>query len=568
MLHNDIIRLIITYLDPLSLEPFFNLHKVDFRLSFKYDAYYFPRLTVQEFERIFRQFPNIKITGVAINISKLKKITRYHHILKFDLNGSFINIHKLRNHRITHLSLRSKKALTLNLEPFDNCMRHIDIMFCNLENIKGISFCTALKSFRASNYANISELTCCPELRTLELRGCNNLDVLYKLNLRTLILNKCTILNLPTNCINLRTLDLTTCVILKLPTNCINLQKLILYDCHNLTNVNELSGCINLRTITISSCHNIENIDGLNGCDTLRILTLQCCNKLGSISKLSQNKKLQKIDIWWCKNLTGVEDIIKFCSPQKIEISSCKKAIKINELINCSSLCEFEVVDCGKNKWEFTTNCTKLEIIRIDNYTEDFRNLTNCTTLKKLEIVDSNNLISLFGLPYHHLKELKLDWCRNLINLNPLKECTSLTHLRLTECHILKDLSPLSNLTKLTHIDVQFCTNIQNIDDLYNIPELYELNLAGCHKLKSLNVLTQHSHISFLKLDECTSLEALPNLSKSQLRLIQFRYCDNLKDITTLFHCTKLKNIYTSEALMDTLKINAKSLPKDCEISL
>lgn len=631
-MNNDILRTIITLLDPPSLIPFFNTHQIDFNLHFTYDAYK-TRLRRKEFIYIFNHFPNIKLIGLGI--TKLKSTSQIQNSLlslkKFYIHKLFTNFHELTPYNLTHIKFhisdnksKSNPNLNLDLAPFNNHLRSLNLNYSEAINVTNIQLCTKLKSFKNmfSTPTNANNLTQCRNIKILKIGKCINLNAISTLTkLHTLTIDKCEELELPpmNTCTSLRKITLkayTHITHINGLNKCSSLQHIHIDNCKKLQNVNGLKECSSLQIARITGCEQLKNIDGLHNLN-LKYVCIKFCDKLNNINGLSECSSLQRIEMSFCKKMTNInalttcinlrkidlwhldylEDInnviISCHMLQCIKIIKCRTAFrKTRDLINHKNLKTFYVNDSGKQKWFFSKECTNLENINVDKCNDHLINYVNCTSLKKLQIYNSSNLTSLSGLPNHkNLITLHLHDCSNLTNVKILNECTKLTHLSLSECKALTNLDMISHNTHLTHIDLSFCTQLKNIDGLSaSAINLQELELTECTSLTTTSIahiLPKCINLRRLSLDKCTNIESLSDLSNCKLRAIQMSHCTNLNnisglanchylqlvvltnnpkllDITPLFSCPQKFDIHVSEQMMEKFKNKSITFPKQC----
>ena len=104
------------------------------------------------------------------------------------------------------------------------------------------------------------------------------------------------------------------------------------------------------------------------------------------------------------------------------------------------------------------------------------------------------------------IKSLDLHDCRQLTNVDALKDLKELQTLNLGGCIQLTNIDGLKNLTALRTLDLDGCTQLTNIDGLKDLKGLRELNLGDGVQLTNIDALKDLKGLRILYLGGCTQL--------------------------------------------------------------
>ena len=131
--------------------------------------------------------------------------------------------------------------------------------------------------------------------------------------------------------------------------------------------------------------------------------------------------------------------------------------------------------------------------IRNGQALHDLSVLQGLTRLITLEIHEATNLINVDGLKNcTTLQQIYFLDCTTLANVDGLKGLTALSNVTINSSHLLTNVDGLKNLTSLQDADFSDCTGLTNLDALKGLTALETLYLGGCTKLTK-------EHITALK---------------------------------------------------------------------
>jgi hypothetical protein len=183
-----------------------------------------------------------------------------------------------------------------------------------------------------------------------------------------------------------------------------------------------------------------------------------------------------------------------------------------------------------------------------------YLDLDNCPRLTKIDALaavsaqlcslsmnNCKNLANLDGLRNHrHLTYLKLNGCEKLQNVDAVSGAPNLESVELNRCVALLNVNGLAKHTQLRHLRLRGCTSLLSIDGLRNVL-VQQLDLSGCRALKSIDPLKACGQLEELNLSNCVeltninALAGLPNLYR-----LNISGCPKLTDLSALAHIKKL----------------------------
>lgn len=260
----NILNIMLSYVKPKNLIKFFIIHKLNFNIRFQYDAYNYS-MTNNELEYVFRNFPNIVVTGLNIDT------------IDGDLDLE-ISINRLKRVKL------EGKYFSCSDSFYDRC---------DFEAMNGLKACQNIVSFKIckSNVINLEALSKCKKLRTIILDSCTSLSNM----------------NIPSEC--LRNVNIYQCYNLAYLNDIFeNVRYLNIVYCVSLNNIEALKKSKNLSYLQISNCKSLIDISVLENCKKLRSLCIRCCNNIELMPNLTKCKKLQYVTIERCIKLKGYDN--------------------------------------------------------------------------------------------------------------------------------------------------------------------------------------------------------------------------------------------------------------------
>ncbi|CAN1270492.1 Disease resistance protein L6 [Linum perenne] len=256
-----------------------------------------------------------------------------------------------------------------------------------------------------------------------------------------------------------------------------------------------------LETLCIFQAPNLANLDGLQNLELLKELTVQACAVLGKLPSLEKLTKLNKLEIGWCGALAKIHGM-----------GELGESLSHLEIISCSSLVDMEVVH----------SMLKLETLILKDIplTKVLPPaLSMFTKLRRLTI--DENWVSLRQFPdlsdLKNLRELKIRYCKNLIEVKGLDRLESLEVLVLWVCRSIKKLPDLSGLKSLKKLDVSGCKQLTEVKGLGSLHSLEDLSMLNCRSVKELPNLSGLKKLRKLNLRKCRQLNEVNGLEGLEL---------------------------------------------------
>lgn len=315
------------------------------------------------------------------------------------------------------------------------------------------------KDVKTITVQNISK-RCGGFLRTLSLRGCQNID-------------DGTIEVFAANCTNIMNLNLSDCKMVSdkalrsLCKRCHQLKAINLYSCAQVTDtgLKQLaSGCAELREIDVSFCHRISDAGVAaitSACPEIKRLVLRGTSISDeALSTIANNcTKLENISVSYCSiSSSGLIQIAERCNNlNEIHCARCPnvtdsmlnalgrftKGLKTLDVAGCNSISDHAV-------HSLASACPRLE--RID--LEECLHLSDATLFQ-------------FALHCPEVKEFALSHCENISDEGIRHLCSgelrlTLEQLDLDNCPLLTDISLklLATCPNLRHIELVDCLQI------------------------------------------------------------------------------------------------------------
>lgn len=331
-----------SYVKLSNLHKFFIIHKLDYTKTFKYNIIH-QKLTVDELIDAFDVFPNIKLIGARISISK------------YDLNFEQILpiIRNTNNLIITNDYRESQISSHLSANGM------IDTIIKNTPNLKSltidcvctltISVITHLKKlktiiFKLCSLLNFDSIHTLPNLQHICLENCRlqQINDLYKChNLRKFNLKVYNPINFPQilpftklrsfsyipQQIHMNNISLTYTPSFA---PCTNLQIIDLGGNTSLTDISSISYLTHLTRLNLHYCTSLHDISSLSSCLQLKWLKLQSCRSISSISVLSSLHNLERIFVADCPLILSIEPLYT-CNNLKVIYVSINRNFVVDE---------------------------------------------------------------------------------------------------------------------------------------------------------------------------------------------------------------------------------------------
>ena len=574
----NLTSLIITYLTPFQLYPFFKENKIPLTTSFRYDAsnwtinftdrtgpisFYSsspsssptPIMWPDEFAAIFSNFPCAIITGLGI-------------ITNYIPPNIFQRLHIRYPQKLIHLKIYGFSQYVLYHEdlPFPPSLKTLIISNCHLSdpptqieqlfNLRtlDISSCTGSTELNFKNCKKLRNL----KLPTLEFfkfhkildpddmriqyftnltQKVRKLDVhppiiphhlilyphLHHIHLRNLKFQSLSILHK-----SLQSIIFTACSIEDLDISS-NLMHIAFYNCNKLSNLEFLQSCTNLKSITTELCFNLK-IDAkvFDACTNLTKVKFVTAHSIRNMQMWKNNIILTELEI--NQNI----DDQPFDYP--INMFPNLETLKLNNLSSkFSNLCQLIVL--------YQKNLKILKLVMSDiNFDINYL-IKECSKLEEIDLTYVTIIIT-SPVPTHDLnlslKRFRLDECI-VKNLDFLCGLSTLEHVEIIECD------------SLQHIRLKGCNALQNviIDDCDNLTRINDINstnivITSCditcfEKLGGANTRT-------LTIHDCPKIEYFTLAPTcTMLRTCDISECNNLRDVQGLEQNSHIQHIAIHE---------------------
>ncbi|KAD7476978.1 hypothetical protein E3N88_00114 [Mikania micrantha] len=294
------------------------------------------------------------------------------------------------------------------------------------------------------------------------------------------------------------------------------------YDQHSFSSLKELEvyNCSKLKYLfPICVTNGLKKLEKLKvvRCDVLEALMQNDGREINGVVELPQLLDLNLDDL---PNFTSIYPVnnnicslfdiqVKFAKLEKLRIRNMKKLKQIwgyesdsseeEEVNNVSMLIEIEVLDCDSLVNLFSINqvrlLTHLERVQVER----------CGSVKELFNINLECVGHEIENNISMLREIRVNGCKNLVNLfpaNPMRLLTHLESLIVANCGSIKE---------LFNIDQECLSNeVEN-----NVFMLREIKVEKCDRLENLfptNSMRTLNHLERLEVRDCGSIEVIFNI--------------------------------------------------------
>ena len=477
----DILNIILSYINPPLLAPFFIQNNINHAITFKYNPTIHNLVLINSHRTIFKFFPNIKLTHLTV------------HDINIDINLIHITHLHLKCNPPPYSSWSQFNPNYLNLAqlcPHLISFQISDAFFLDLQLINACTHLTTLHLSHITTITNINTLLTCPHLKTVKFKSCIIQSWFY------LTISKC---------LALTTLHFIACKhhtdLNVIQLNCPHLYNYIISGPINISNAHHLR-THNYPTLhTISIIHN-PNLINLNHLPThnLHKLDLSGSSSLQHIHPLKTCTNLRTLILSKCSNLISIEGL-EFCTKlSSLLLDHCSRITHLNPL----------------------TGCPNIKLL----------GLSSCLALNN---IDGLRGCKLTGIDFRN--------CHILPTIKPLNMSHNLQYINLINCHQITDLTPLNNCSKMKYINIRGCINITNITTFSHFTSLRALDIQHCDSLKDIVILKtctvlQYALVSNQNLEpfsSCINLLSI-EIDGSPVDLTPLINCINLKIIKLNYH--------------------------------
>lgn len=276
----------------------------------------------------------------------------------------------------------------------------------------------------------------------------------------------------------------------------------------------DLSGLSRLDNVRIADSR-LSDLDGLKG---THIINLDYTGEAMDFSPLDGCERLRYVSM----DLTGdgPEDLASFGPPSLIHLTLSaggENGVKeASGLLNCNKLTEVNFNDLRLN---------------------DLSCLANARSLIHLNLNNLPALTSLNGLMEHkELKDVRIDNCSELSDLNALIGCPGLEHFEAEDFHT-SDVSFLSGASSLNSLYLRNSDSVRSLHGLENHTALNEIECENLRNLTDISALSGCTGLNRVKFSECFDLKdvtlvvSLPRLRALELYGAGPDHVDYLADI-------------------------------------
>lgn len=478
-----------------------------------------------------------------------------------------------------------KEILVMGMEKGDE--RDVTESLTFIENCAGINVfdCTKLKELKVSSNElksiTLPKVPCLEMLDLKELPGeCQLPDLSLYNNLKFLSIDyqhHCLLskleLPLPTMA-NLEELKLSILLLsgdLEATVldfkHCEKIKKIEL-EYINLENL-DLSQKASLEECNLSYQHVLKELK-INDCESLKRLKINKAKKLEyiSLSKLHNLEELflsccgiKSLDFAHCINLKSLKisrcpldekfNLSHLINLEKLSLSDC--GLESIDLSHCKKLKSLYIRKLSIEKWDISVleNLEELTIKECDLADLTSLNLSKCKKLKRLKIIECENIKHLNLSMLANLEELLLEQCASVSSYD-FKGCLKLKNIIIDgACGACpQDFSALPNLEKLSgescpNIDLAklkvlkiiFNAELKNLESL-KLSNLEELTISNC-TLTHLD-FKNLQNVKRLTIKCCSKLETIDFSKLPKLEMIEIFACPNIKELD-LSPCKNLK---------------------------
>lgn len=449
----DIIRLIITYLEPLQLQNF-----VHPETKFKYNCFDFV-MSMNTHSYIFGKFKNVVIVGMNI-VGPIRGKLDDLRMLSLS-EWAILDVNKF---------LRLENLELLNM---DNCVKVGGVSIRKYHN--NLFEIIKLKSKSEFDDWNFVSDTSFRNLRNYK----NPKHYVFKMKMKMMkgkcvCLSHCTLnrLILPEGIVYL---DLSYCGIfvrLNLKNSLVYLDLTMFRKWDSM--IGELYECVNLVWLNLSHL-SIKDIGFLERMEKLEFLDLSSCSRIVCGDSLERCRKLYFLNMTYCFNLKTIR---------------IPNSLKLLDMGYCDAL---EEIVGGYN----------LKCLRLIK----FRGVVDIRLMQKLVYVNlaGCDIVDLWCLEGVKVQVLILKGCKRLVSLRGLN-CEKLVKLHLGECCELGGIDDeLANVPELWYLDLSNCKLVNGVDCLgrLNGCKLSYLDLYGCSDVCRRSVFELYKRIPQLKILGC-----------------------------------------------------------------
>ncbi|KAF7129608.1 hypothetical protein RHSIM_Rhsim10G0075400 [Rhododendron simsii] len=300
-----------------------------------------------------------------------------------------------------------------------------------------------------------------------------------------------------------------------------NLVELSLDSCSRCEQLPPLGKLHSLKKLDIGEMDSLKCFDpeyygdgeiSFQALETLSLEGMPSLEEWTTMDRQDVFPRLRELDIkYGCPKLTNLPALPAL---KRLGIGDNEMLLKsVNNLTSLSSLklCYFQLEILPDGLFQ---NHEALESLGLEN-------MPNIETLQ-------NQMSGLSSL-----KQLSLNWCNKLGNLQGLETLNSLDSLDISGCDSLTDLKGLEGLTSLRWLYIYGCPEIQSFPEgMRHLNSLQRIMIYYCEGLITLpNWLGSLQSLSYLRIEDCSNLRSMPDELGDQknLRELSIRSCPDLE---------------------------------------
>lgn len=280
------------------------------------------------------------------------------------------------------------------------------------------------------------------------------------------------------------------------------------------------------------------------------------------------------IDSLYISDSYGFDDIIKQLSEQQASYPSPSKRIRSLKMTSCRNIKSLKndndaikICELLRHDTEDInlTGCSGMQDLGdLDKYPLTRLNLTGCTALQFQQLFvsmknkdDNRNDVRSRNAIYSTLRYINLSFCRQIENLDFLKQFQLLEKIDLSSCRKIVRIEPGCIPLSVKELILDDCSSLSDISGITDT--MQSLSLSKCFKV-NFNTLINIKHLRYLNLSECnTIIDEIPALPDSCISLnlsgcVGIKYLSNLPRYLRDLDISGCVGIHSLGVLPDSLR--------------
>ncbi|XP_039173678.1 disease resistance protein RUN1-like [Eucalyptus grandis] len=336
------------------------------------------------------------------------------------------------------------------------------------------------------------------------------------------------------------------------------LKVLDLAFCNYLRCTPDLSAFTLLEILILKHCDGMEQLHpSIGRVNSLVSLDLSDCGSLKEIpTSISSLRKLEKLSARGCRLLREIPSSIgDLQNLRHLDISESaieKLPNTIGRLMNLQTL---SLESCQSLKGEIPSE------IEIQGH--DFLNI-----LEEI-VIDCCKSIERLILPeLRCLKQLKANYCHNLVEIRGLDRAKSLEVLDISDCGSIERLPDLPCFLTLKELNINDCHNLRSVESLERFLSCRSIYITGCKSLEKLPNLSKFEKLENFTMRYSLGVTKIPGVEKSRsLTHIDITGCESMETLPDLSRCEKLQSLLISKMpLSPVVRGTYYDIPTDVDV--